>query len=168
MLIISCDPGLTGAIALIDSAKGLLACEDIPTCGNGQATGSMKRWVDVDGLEAMLSGWSNRFEFAHDSVHAAIERPVAMPSLPAQTIASQFDTFGTVRAVIARRMQPAHMRYVNPRDWKKFFGLKTDKDESIACALRIYPSAAPYLKFKKSHNRAESILIGRWLGMKLA
>ena len=50
MIVISCDPGLTGAITLLCSQRGLLECEDIPTCGNGTTTGSMKRWVDTAAL----------------------------------------------------------------------------------------------------------------------
>lgn len=84
-----------------------------------------------------------------------------MPTLPAQTVASQFDTFGVIRALVSGRADA--MTIVNPQAWKKLFGLKNDKDESIACALRLYPSAASLLKLKKSHNRSESILIGHWL-----
>ena len=52
MLIISCDPGLTGAVALLDSKRGLLECEDIPTCANGTASGSMRNWVDAERLQS--------------------------------------------------------------------------------------------------------------------
>jgi hypothetical protein len=161
MLVISCDPGLTGAIALIDSARGLLACEDLPTCSNGTVTGSMKRWVDNDLLDQLLAQWSTLHQFAQHSVFAVIERPIPMPSLPAQTIASQFDTFGAVRAAMARRVPAAHMRYVNPNEWKKLFGLHRDKDSARATCLRLYPNAQ--VQRVKDHNRAEAILVGHFL-----
>lgn len=166
MLIISSDPGLTGAITLLCSQSGLLECEDIPTCSNGTSTGSMKRWVDTDALSVILGNWSRLHSFATQSVHACIERPIPMPSLPAQTVASQFDTFGAIRALIGARVP--ELTIVNPREWKKPFGLKSDKDASIACALRLYPSAAKWIYRKRDHNRAESALIGRWLQMELA
>jgi crossover junction endodeoxyribonuclease RuvC len=166
MLIISSDPGLTGAITLLCSQAGLLECEDIPTCSNGTSTGSMKRWVDTEALSTTLGLWSRRHSFATQSVHACIERPIPMPTLPAQTVASQFDTFGAIRALVGSKVPG--LTIVNPREWKKPFGLKSDKDESIACALRLYPAAAKWIYRKRDHNRAESALIGRWLQMELA
>ena len=163
MIVLSCDPGLTGALALICSKRGFLECEDIPTTDNGQTTGSMKRWVDVNGLQRILAHWSTKHDFASDCVHAVVERPIPMPTLPAQTVASQFDTFGVIRALVAGRVTPDQLTVINPQVWKKFFGLKTDKDESIACAIRLYPAAAGYLQRKKDHNRSEAVLIGHWL-----
>ena len=168
MLIISADPGLTGAITLLCSVRGLLECEDIPTCDNGTTTGSMKRWVDTAALQGILASWSSRHDFAGQSVQAAIERPIPMPTLPAQTVASQFDTFGVIRALVTGNVALGAMTIVNPQVWKKTFGLKSDKDASIACALRLYPAAAKFLARKKDHNRSESILIGHWLMRELA
>lgn len=163
MLVIGCDPGLTGALCLIDSAQGLLECADMPTCANGLESGSMKRWLDVAGLEALVAEWAQRHDFARASVHPVIERPIPMPTLPAQTIASQFDTFGVLRAVLARR---GAVRYVNPRDWKKLFGVGNDKNAARQCAMRLYPGAP--VSRVKDHNRAESILIGHWLARNMA
>lgn len=166
MLVISADPGLTGAVALLDSQRGLLECEDIPTCGNGTASGSMRNWVDAEALQRILAGWSTKHEFAQNSVRAAIERPIPMPKLPAQTVASQFDTFGVLRALIGAKVGPGGLHIVNPREWKKLFGLDGDKEAARACCQRLYPSAPVTLV--KHHNRAEAILIGHWLLMEIA
>jgi hypothetical protein len=168
MLVLACDPGLTGAISLLCSQRGLLECEDLPTCGNGQTTGKMLRWIDVNKLQALLVHWSTKYGFADQSVHAVIERPIPMPTLPAQTVASQFDTFGVIRALVGGKVSTNGMTIVNPQTWKRVFGLKTDKDESIACALRIYPAAGKLLARKKDHNRAESVLLGHWLLREIA
>lgn len=157
-MILGCDPGLTGAISLIHQGN-LLECYDIPTCDNGQATGSMKRWVDVDALQIELARWSLTHDFAREHVAGVIERPIPMPSLPAQTIASQFDTFGAIRAVLYGFMDEA-LHVVAPTEWKRFYGLKSDKDAARATALALYP-AAP-VKRCKDHNRAESLLIAHW------
>jgi hypothetical protein len=166
VIIIGCDPGLTGAISLLSPERGLLECSDLPVCGNGQATGKMLRWLDAPALAALLADWSARHSFAQESVHACIERPIPMPTLPAQTVASQFDTFGAIRALVGGRVAADGMHIVNPRDWKKFFGLGTDKDASRATAQRLYPTA-PVTRMK-DHNRAESILIGHWLMREVA
>lgn len=166
MLIIGCDPGLTGAISLICTDRGLLDCVDLPVCSNGQATGKMLRWIDAAKLQELLATWSSKFSFAEESVHAVIERPIPMPSMPSTTTASSFDSFGVIRALVAGKVAPDGMTIVNPRDWKKFFGLGTDKDASRATALRLYANA-PVTR-AKDHNRAESILIGHWLMREVA
>lgn len=173
MIVIGCDPGLSGAVSLIDCTSGeLLECADIPTCDNG-SNGSMRNWVDVGALEAMLADWSARHAFARDSVHACIERPVAAPTIgafkrkvPAQTIAAQFDTFGSIRALIARVSREVH--FTSPQTWKRLYGLAGDdaKNEARACCLRLYPDAP--VQRVKDHNRAESILIAHWLRREIA
>jgi len=164
MMFLGCDPGLTGAICLIDGTRGeLLECVDIPTCDNGLASGSMKRWVDVSTLEELLLDWSATYRFANESIHAALERPIPMPRLPAQTIASQFDTFGTIRAVLHGHCD--ELQYVAPQAWKKMFAVGNDKEAARACCLRLYPDAP--VKRVKDHNRAEAILVGHWLRREL-
>lgn len=158
MLYIGIDPGLTGAISLLDS-DGLLECADIPTCGNGVESGSMKRWVDVAGLRRLVGDWSHRHQFASRGVIAGIERPIAMPNLPAQTIASQFDTFGVLRAVMEPRAR--EVECLSPQTWKRFFGIGSDKEKARATALALYPQAP--VKRKLDHNRAESILVAHYL-----
>jgi hypothetical protein len=158
MLVIGCDPGLTGAISLIGSGA-LLECEDLPVCANGMSTGSMKSWLDVPRFWNLMADWSARHSFASESVRAVIERPIAMPNLPAQTIASQFDTFGVLRSVLACRMREP-LVFVTPNEWKKHFGLHREKDASRRVAVSLYPSAP--VGRVKDHNRAESILIAHW------
>ncbi len=156
MLTIGIDPGLTGALALIGGGS-LLELADIPTCANGQSTGKMLRHVDDQALYCLLRDWAQRHRFCERAVQSFIERPIAMPTLPAQTVASQFDTFGVLRALLGRR-GPVHI--VEPREWKKPYGLSSDKDASRACALRLYPNASVHRA--KDHNRAEAVLIARY------
>lgn len=161
MIVIGVDPGLTGALALLDSERGLLDVQDVPTCPNGTASGSMRRWVDAEELRGILASWSLRWEFAREHVEAAIERPIPMPSLPAQTIAAQFDTLGVLRASLqARQIAPV---MVEPRVWKTRYGLARDKEASREVAVRLHAGAAPWVRRKRDHNRAEAILIGDWL-----
>lgn len=162
MICIGVDPGLTGAVAAICSQRGLLDVMEIPVCDNGHASGSMRNWVDVAALMLALRDWSTRFEFAQaGQVLAAMERPIPMPSLPAQTIAVQFDTVGAIRAVLVCRACAVTM--VAPGAWKRAYGLHRDKDASRQAALRLHPGAAKLLARKKDHNRAEAILLADWL-----
>lgn len=166
MFCLSADPGVTGAIALTKAGHGLLEVADIPCSPSGLETGSMRRFVSPVDLMSILATWSVRHQFGREYVGAVIERPIPMPSMPSTTNASTFDSFGVIRACFALKANRLEM--VAPREWKKSFGLSTDKEESRALALKLYPEAAAYLKTKASHNRAESILLAHWLGRKLA
>lgn len=168
MVVVSADPGLTGAISLLCSRRGLLECADLPTCSNGIVTGSMLRWLDLTALQALLADWSTKYELAQEAVHVAIERPIPMPTLPAQTVACQFEVFGTIRAACHSKWGQEAMNIVAPKDWKRLFGLKADKDEARACALRLYPNAKQWIYRKKDHGRADSVLIGHFLMRSMA
>lgn len=159
MIAIGIDPGLTGAIALVDMSRGLLEVADMPTSPNGLKSGSMRRWVAAHGLVDLMREWATRHRLAAEYVAVAMERPIPMPTLPAQTVACQFDTVGAIRGVLAARGWPLTM--VEPRAWKGRYGLKADKDESRAACRRLYP-AAP-IERVRDHNRAEAILIADWL-----
>lgn len=157
MVIIGVDPGLTGAICVI--GPGWQEIIDIPTCDNGQDSGSMKRWVALEALVFELRQISVRWRMADDDVQVFIERPIAMPTLPAQTIASQFDTFGVLRAVLSRH---GRVHVVNPRDWKRIYAVGADKEKARETAAALYPNLAPMLKRVKDHNRADSVLIAHY------
>ncbi len=159
MIALGIDPGLTGAASLV-GPRGLLECADLPVCNNGTASGSMRNWLDVAALHDLLADWAARHDFAGSAVVTVLERPIPMPSLPAQTIASQFDTVGAIRGVLAARTWGRRVEMVNPQTWKKAFGLRDDKAESRACALRLYPTAP--ITLAKHHNRAEAVLLAHW------
>lgn len=159
-LYIGVDPGLGGAISLICTERGLLECEDLPTCSNGAESGRVMRWLDAQAADAILQDWSDRYRWAYESVKGMIERPIPMPSLPASTIASQFDSFGAVRALLVRRLCRPNVGVVTPAEWKRQFRLGKDKDASRELCLTLYPNAPVTLK--KHHDRAESILIARY------
>jgi hypothetical protein len=162
MIVLGIDPGLTGAMALLCNSRGLLAVADLPTCSNGLATGKMKKWLNAEEFDRQLMEWRITHELAYEHVSVCMERPIAMPSLPAQTIAAQFDTVGAIRALCTLRFDA--LEFVAPSEWKKLFGLKGGKEaktDSRAAALRLYPNA-PVTR-AKDHNRAEAVLIGHWL-----
>jgi crossover junction endodeoxyribonuclease RuvC len=163
MLTIGIDPGLTGAAALIGPG-GLLELIDLPTCSNGMEKAKVSSWIDVASLRKQVWDWSSRHHFAMEHVSACIERPIPMPSMPSTTIASTFDTFGAIRALMTAQFGK-NVLVVEPRKWKRLFGLKGGKDEKVEsrrCAMRLYPGATPALSRVKDHNRAEAVLIAHW------
>lgn len=163
MIALGVDPGLTGAAALVCIRRGILEVVDLPVEPNGSGSGSMRSWLDAPAFFRVLRELADRHDLAREAVHCAIERPIAMPTLPAQTIASQFDTFGALRAILATWSHSQRLEVVEARDWKRGYGLKGGKVEKTAsrdCCLRLYPDAP--VKLVKHHNRAEAILIARY------
>lgn len=165
MIVIGCDPGLTGAMCFL--GNGWQEIVDIPTCLNGQASGSMKLWVDIHKLKRSISEIGCQRHFAEEQVFAVIERPVATNTrpggrvAPAQTIAAQFDTFGSIRALMLCRGY--RTSYPTPQAWKKLYGIAgPDKERAREIASNLYPALAPMLNRVKDHNRAEAVLIAHY------
>ena len=149
MIVIGIDPGITGAIAAIDS-HGHSEVFDIPVMANGKGKSKVKNHVNAAGLAKLLSG------YGADIVY--LER---ISSMPGQGVASMFsmgDTFGCIRGVCAAIGLPVEI--ITPQSWKKHYRLGSDKEIVRAKAIELYPEAP--LSRKKDHNRAEAILIARY------
>jgi crossover junction endodeoxyribonuclease RuvC len=154
---IGIDPGLTGAIALVSAGK-LLEVEDLWPCANGNATGKMRSHLDVARLVAVLRDWSRRHDFAQRSVAVFLERVIPMPGMPSTSIATLYEASGAIRGALVALGHDVEL--VTPHQWKKLFGLKSDKTEARARCALLYPHA-PVTRVK-DHNRAEAILIAHY------
>jgi crossover junction endodeoxyribonuclease RuvC len=149
MLTIGIDPGLSGAVGVLRDGS-YLAVFDMPTVSKG--SGSVKQEVDAAGLAAILQQFD-------DARMCVIERVNAMPRQGSSSTFSLGDSFGCARAVVAALQ--ISLSYVSPVAWKKHFKLGSDKEFSRALAVRMYPSAP--LNLKKHADRAEALLMARWL-----
>ena len=152
MITIGVDPGLTGAIGVLQDGV-FIAVEDMPTVLKG--AGSVKREVSPAGLIAVLRSSVP----PADNVAAVIERVNAMPGQGVSSVFSLGDSFGTARAALA--VARVELHYVAPATWKKHFKLSSDKEQSRALAQRLFPLAPLHLK--KHDGRAEALLLARWL-----
>ncbi len=152
MITIGIDPGLTGAVGVLSDGV-FLAVEDMPTVVKG--SGSVKREVDPAGLISILK----YHRLANDFTSVALERVNAMPGQGVSSVFSLGDSFGCARSSIAACSIETVM--VSPVTWKKYFKLERDKELSRALAIKLFPEAD--LKLKKHADRAEALLIARWL-----
>lgn len=159
--IVGVDPGIHGALALLDGEGRLLAVEDMPVMARSQK----KNEVNAAAVAALLREW------CPDRV--VLERVGAMPMVgkrdacqvckrtPSQGTASSFnfgDSFGRLIGILAALEIPYTL--VMPAVWKRGAGLLgQDKEMSRAAAIRLYPGAP--LTRKKDVGRAEAILIAR-------
>jgi hypothetical protein len=155
MILVGIDAGLTGAAAFIDSRDGGCVVEDLPT-KNLAGDGLIKRRIDGYGFALML----RKHCAAGQPVLVLMEQVGAMggKNNAVQTQVSLGRSLGALEAAIEILRLPLHM--VQPQTWKRFFGLGSDKAESLRVARALYPDAP--LELAKHHNRAESVLIAHY------
>ena len=149
-MIVGIDPGITGAVGILNDDGTFFSVLDIPTIQAGGGRKVKNECNPVPVFEELK-------KLPVPSI-VAIERVHSMPKMASQTVFSMGDSFGVVRAVVASLGIPTV--FVEPREWKKHFGLGKDKEQSRAKANHLFPYAP--LSLVKHHNRAESLLIARW------
>lgn len=163
MIVLGCDPGNEGAIALYDGKR--VTVEDVPTISTEKTTktksGNAKKKTVIepaslrDILRFNLAGWD----------HAYIEDVTSMPK---QGVTSMF-TFGRSLGGLECAIRcegEGEVHYVSATKWKMECGLNNDGEKSRQRALQIFPLDAGYFKRKMDHNRAEAALLA-WYGYQL-
>ncbi len=153
MKIIGIDPGLSGAIAVMEDNK-VLNLFDIPVMSEGKKN---KRQLN----SALLVSLLKENIVSHEEVAVVVEQVNAMPG---QGVTSMFNfgqTFGAIKGVCAALDLPIF--FVRPSKWKKHFELiNSSKDSSRTKAIEMYPKLSNQLTKKKDVNKSDAILIARF------
>ena len=153
MKIIGIDPGLSGAIAILENNK-VLNTFDIPVMSEGKKN---KRQLNSALLVNLLKENINKDE----EVAVVVEQVNAMPG---QGVTSMFNfgqTFGALKGICAALELPIF--FVRPSKWKKYFELiNSSKDASRTKAIEMYPKLSNQLSKKKDVNKSDAILIARF------
>ena len=153
MRIFGIDPGLSGAIAVLEN-EVVLDIIDLPVMAEGKKN---KRQLNSAQLSQYMS---KNVENIHKT-SVVVEQVNAMPG---QGVTSMFNfgqTFGAIKGISATLKLPIY--FVRPSKWKKHFHLiNSSKDASRTKAIEIYPSLAEKLSKKKDVNKSDAILIGRF------
>ena len=150
MIIIGVDPGINGAISIVENKK-ILDVYDTPTMIDGKKN---KRQIN----SAQVSNIFKERLKLNKEVIVVVEQVNAMPG---QGVTSMFNfgqSFGVIKGICAALKLPIH--FVRPTKWKKHFNLiKTNKDASRTKVIESYPEISSKLHRKKDSNRADAILI---------
>ena len=153
MKIIGIDPGLSGAIAILENKK-VLNIFDMPVMSEGKKN---KRQLNSALLVSLLKENIGQSE----EVSIVVEQVNAMPG---QGVTSMFNfgqTFGAIKGVCAALELPIF--FVRPSKWKKYFELiNSSKDSSRTKAIEMYPMLSKQLAKKKDVNKSDAILIARF------
>jgi crossover junction endodeoxyribonuclease RuvC len=142
------DPGLSGALAIVETINGLptlVDAIDMPATGTGA-----KARVDIIAAAEWIA--------KHAPSMAYVERAQAFPGQGASSGFSYGRTVGSIEAVIALCQIP--MQLVEASRWKQRLRLPgKDKEAARQKALMLFPAQHALLALKRHHGRAEAALI---------
>ena len=146
-MILGCDPGFSGAIALLDPSTGSLVLHDMPVLPNTKG----KTELDLHTLAGLLA-------LEEPGPHVAVIEQVW--ALPNQGVSATFrfgQSFGALQMACIGHGHQTH--YIPSMTWKKYFKLSSDKGVSRGLAMRRFPDNAPQFARVKDDGRAEAALI---------
>jgi len=150
MILMSIDPGLSGAIAVfIDDV--LIDIVDTPT-HELTRNNKTKRQISASELASIFT--------QHHPDHVVVEKVTAMPGNGATSMFSFGRSFGIIEGIIAAYNIP--VTYVMPAVWTKGIGRGLGKDASRARACELYPAHQQRFARVKDDGRADAVLIGAW------
>ena len=153
MIIFGIDPGVSGAISVLENKK-VIEVFDMPTMIDGKKN---KRQVNGSQVTNIIKEQLKDKE----EVVIVVEQVNAMPG---QGVTSMFNfgqSFGVIKGICSALRLPIY--FVRPTKWKKHLNLiKTNKDASRTKVIEVYPEISSKLSKKKDSNKADAILIARY------
>lgn len=162
MIFLGVDPGLEGAIALIDSDTNEVEFWDTPVL-EIKVGKSLKHIQNAAQIVILLRQITDGRE-----TMVAIEKVNAMPNTGSgvkmgATSAFSFGCgYGMWLGILAA-LELSHEQ-VHPATWKAalMHGMSKEKDSSRVRAMELFPRTARDLSRKKDHGRADALLIAQY------
>jgi hypothetical protein len=151
MYIVGVDPGLAGAVAVLDAHGTLAALADTPTLTLKVQRGT-RQVYDVSGMTALLRPYTGL------QCHVCIEESQPMPGQGTRSMFTTGYGYGLWIGILASLALP--YTSVRPGIWKRSLALGKDKEAARWRAMQLYPGAD--LRLKKHHGRAEALLLAAY------
>ena len=156
MIVIGFDPGITGAIAVVQFLKGgrsrILDVLDMPTLGG------KRKVVDAVALCDWLEGFAP--DLTAEDWHAVIEDVHSMPGNGHVGAFSFGRSKGVLEGITTALGIPTTL--VRPARWKGDLDLSSDKNESRYAARLAWPDSDDLFERVKDDGRAEAALLAAW------
>ncbi len=153
MIIFGVDPGVSGAISVLENKK-IIEVYEMPTMIDGKKN---KKQVNGSQVANIIKERLND----DNEIIVVVEHVNAMPG---QGVTSMFNfgqSFGVIKGICSALSLPIY--FVRPSKWKRHFNLiKTNKDASRTKVIEVYPEISSKLYRKKDSNKADAILIARY------
>jgi crossover junction endodeoxyribonuclease RuvC len=152
MRVIGIDPGLSGAIAIINGTDSLTVF-DMPTI-TVERNGKAKRQVSASELALILKTAKS------DDCHVFVEKVSAMAGQGVTSVFSFGRSFGMIEGILAALHMP--VTYVAPATWVKAVHRGAGKDASRSRAMELFPDNQADFKRVKDDGRSDASLIAYW------
>ena len=153
MKVIGIDPGLSGAIAILEDGK-VQNIFDMPVMAEGKKN---KRQLN----SAQLVNIIKENTKINEEILVVVEQVNAMPGQGATSMFNFGQTFGAIKGVCAALKLPIF--FVRPSKWKKHFELiNSSKDASRTKVIEMFPILSNQLSKKKDVNKSDAILIAKF------
>ncbi len=153
MIIFGVDPGVSGAISVLENKK-IIEVYEMPTMIDGKKN---KKQINGSQVANIIKERLN----GDNEIIVVVEHVNAMPG---QGVTSMFNfgqSFGVIKGICSALSLPIY--FVRPSKWKRYFNLiKTNKDASRTKVIEVYPEISSKLYRKKDSNKADAILIARY------
>jgi hypothetical protein len=154
LIVVTCDPGLTGAFCLYDTKRGSMDLWPMPTYT--RKVGKADRpFIDEQGIYDLFVGFQ-----MFGATHFVIEEVGGLPRQSAPA-AFKFATSYFTAIATARTLGFAVER-VRPQVWKTKLRVPADKSQARMRASEMIPTHAHRWKFKKDDGLAEAALLAVW------
>lgn len=157
MKILGIDPGLSGAIACLDTTTGGLVVHDIPVHQVKTSTRKLQNNINAGALAELIRGFEPDW--------CGLEKVNAMPG---QGVVSMFrfgQAYGITYGIVSALNIP--VVHVTPQAWQKAVRLPKGEGASNIRASEIFPRYASVFARKKDHGRADAALICHFLNVEL-
>lgn len=151
MNILGIDPGLSGALCILDPIERGLEIIDMPVV-ELERNKKTKREVAAAMVYEALVGKDIQFAF--------LERVGAMPGQGVTSMLSLGRSVGVIEGVVAAMGIP--LTLVIPQRWQKDMLVRGGKDGSRERAMQLFPMQSELFKRKKDDGRADAALIAMW------
>jgi crossover junction endodeoxyribonuclease RuvC len=159
MNIIGIDPGLDGALAVIEPVEKMVY--DTPTFTHKVARGT-KRVYDLGRMVIWLQPWADQERGGvRIPSHAFVENIHSMPGQGVRSMFSMGYGVGAWHGILTAL--GIDYTLVTPQKWKAHFGLLgQDKDAGRRLAQELWPDRAVLFERKKDDGRADAMLIAEY------
>ncbi len=149
MKIAGIDPGVTGAVAILEDGQPPRIF-DTPAMVLHKPGSKSRTEYDLQGMAQILE------RERPDKVVIEEIQPMQLGSIAAFSIGGGYKAWLMACAIFQLPVEK-----VSPQKWKKLIGLPkgADKEASRLKALEHFPEAYESIKLKKDHNKAEALLI---------
>jgi len=149
------DPGLTGALAFLNTKTSTLAVYDMPVV----------KVTTGDSTRSRLVPEKLRDLFDQEAPDTALIEKVH--STPNDGHVGAF-TFGKATGLVIGCMVGMDIPFdeTTPGKWKKDLRVPADKEMAVHVASRLFPKCRGLWTRKKDHGRAEAALIALYLAVK--